>query len=70
MAKKASSRKGLPRSGTTARYRAENDLQALKTAEEIRTDSKRFSLAKKVGAVEVSNIKKVLTKGKNGGKKS
>lgn len=61
MAKKTS-RKRLPRANTQARWHAENDLQTLKTAEEIRSSPKRFTDAKKIGVTQVTAIKKVLTK--------
>jgi len=66
MAKKKAARKTtrLPREGTTERYRAENDLQTLKTAEEIHADAKRFAQAKKIGVKQVDAIKKVLVKKK------
>ena len=71
MAKKTSSRKGLPRAGTHDRFMMENDLSTLKAAEEIRANPKRFSDAKKVGVSQITSIKKVIApRKKNGGKKS
>jgi len=50
----------IPREGTDARYRADNDARTLMLAAEIKRDGKRKALATKIMQKQVKDIEKAI----------